>query len=117
LVGTLTAIGAVAFMTGLERAEEFSTHQRAAMPIWLLPLIPMIGALGTGLLVYFFAPDAKGHGVPEVMRAIIQKRGIIKLRVGLVKVLASICTVGSGGSGGAEGPIVQIGSTVGSVSG
>ncbi len=117
LVGTLTAIGAVAFMAGLEWTAEFSTHRRERMSLWLLPLIPMAGALGTGLLVYFFAPDAKGHGVPEVMRAIIQKRGIIKLRVGVVKVLASICTVGSGGSGGAEGPIVQIGSTVGSASG
>lgn len=71
----------------------------------------------TAFLVHFLARDASGHGVPQVIDAIHRKGGRIPLKVGLVKVVASIATVGSGGSGGAEGPIVQIGSTAGSVMG
>lgn len=115
IVGTMTGAGAVGFMAGLMYLARVSGEHRSIL--WLLPAIPMAGALCTGLLVHYLAPDARGHGVPEVIRATVRGRGIIKLRVGLVKVAASIATVGSGGSGGAEGPIVQIGSTVGSVFG
>ena len=114
VIGTFTALGAIAFMWGLNTAENFSGHVQAEVPRWAMPLIPMVGALICGTLVYFGAPEARGHGVPQVMKALIQQRGIIRPRVGITKILASIATVGSGGSAGAEGPIIQIGSTAGS---
>lgn len=113
-VGLLTALGAFAFAWALHEAEDWSRHYQGEWPIYLLPVLPVAGALITGLLVHFFASAARGHGVPQVMDAIIRHGGRIPLRVGIVKTLASIATVGSGGSGGAEGPIVQIGSTLGS---
>lgn len=113
-VGLLTALGAFAFAYALHAAEDFSRHYQGTWPLWTLPLLPALGALITGLLVHFFASAARGHGVPQVMDAVIRHGGKIPLRVGIVKTLASISTVGSGGSGGAEGPIVQIGATVGS---
>lgn len=116
-IGAITAVGAVAFDQALHLAERLSTAQQGRWTIWLLPLIPMAGALITGILVTLFAADAKGHGVPQVLVALIKKGGKIPLRVGVVKVLASIFTVGSGGSSGAEGPIIQIGATAGSTVG
>lgn len=83
---------------------------------WLL-LIPAIGGLLVGPLIYFFAPEAKGHGVPEVMQAILLKGGAIRPRVALIKALASAITIGTGGSVGREGPIIQIGSSLGSAIG
>lgn len=80
-------------------------------------LVPAIGGLCVGLLVYFFAPEAKGHGVPEVMEAVALKGGRIRPVVAVVKSLASSITIGSGGSAGREGPIVQIGSALGSTVG
>ena len=85
------------------------------MSSWLLFLGPVIGLMLTSVLVRLFASDARGHGVPQVMRALIEKGGHIPARVGLTKVAASIATVASGGSAGTEGPIVQIGATAGSV--
>jgi len=77
-------------------------------------IIPAIGGLLVGPLVYFFAREAKGHGVPEVMEAVALKGGRIRPRVAIVKSLASALSIGSGGSVGREGPIVQIGSALGS---
>jgi CIC family chloride channel protein len=67
-----------------------------------------------GPLVYFLAREAKGHGVPEVMEAVALRGGRIRPVVAVVKSLASSITIGSGGSVGREGPIVQIGSAIGS---
>jgi CIC family chloride channel protein len=80
-------------------------------------VIPAIGGLLVGPLVYFFAREAKGHGVPEVMEAVALKGGRIRPRVAIVKSLASAICIGSGGSVGREGPIVQIGSALGSTLG
>jgi CIC family chloride channel protein len=80
-------------------------------------IIPAAGGLLVGALVYYFAREAKGHGVPEVMEAVALRGGRIRPRVALVKILASSICIGSGGSVGREGPIVQIGSTVGSALG
>ncbi len=77
-------------------------------------LIPAIGGLMVGPLVYFLAREAKGHGVPEVMLAVASAGGRIRPRVAVIKTLASSICIGSGGSVGREGPIVQIGSTLGS---
>ena len=84
---------------------------------FLLPLIPAAGGLLVGLLVYHFAKEAKGHGVPEVMEACVRRGGLIRPRVAAVKALASSICMGSGGSVGREGPIVQIGSALGSTLG
>lgn len=77
-------------------------------------LIPAIGGLIFGPLIYLFAREAKGHGVPEVMLAVAQKGGRIRPVVAAIKSLASAICIGSGGSVGREGPIVQIGSALGS---
>ena len=70
-----------------------------------------------GPLIYFFAREAKGHGVPEVMEAVALRSGIIRKRVVFIKSLASAICIGTGGSVGREGPIVQIGSAIGSTIG
>ena len=80
-------------------------------------LVPAIGGLLVGPMIYFFAREAKGHGVPEVMEAIALKGGRIRPVVVVVKSLASSICIGSGGSVGREGPIVQIGSALGSTLG
>jgi chloride channel protein, CIC family len=84
--------------------------------LWVI-LVPVIGALGVAFLVNTFAPEAKGHGVPEVMDAVYYQKGIIRPVVALIKALASALSIGSGGSVGREGPIVQIGSSFGSTMG
>jgi CIC family chloride channel protein len=80
-------------------------------------LIPAIGGLIVGPVIYLFAKEAKGHGVPEVMLAVSTLGGIIRPRVAVIKALASSICIGSGGSVGREGPIVQIGSALGSTLG
>lgn len=77
-------------------------------------LVPVIGSLVVTFLVTKFAPEAKGHGVPEVMDAVYYGRGIIRPVVALFKALASAFCIGTGGSVGREGPIAQIGSAFGS---
>jgi CIC family chloride channel protein len=83
----------------------------------LVILVPVAGGLCVSLLVSRFAPEAKGHGVPEVMDAIYYAKGAIRPVVALVKSLASALSIGSGGSVGREGPIIQIGSSFGSTVG
>lgn len=86
-------------------------------PWYIKVLIPALGGLIVGPLIYFFAPEAKGHGVPEVMQAVLLRGGKIRPRVAMVKALASAVTIGTGGSVGREGPIIQIGSSLGSTVG
>ena len=114
VIGSITAFGAIGFMWLLRRGEQQAVLLQESWSIWFLPVLPVAGALVTGVLVHLFAREAKGHGVPEVIDAIYRKKGVIRPRVALVKSLASACTIGSGGSAGAEGPIVQIGSAIGS---
>jgi CIC family chloride channel protein len=83
---------------------------------WII-IIPIIGGLIVGPIIHFFAPEAKGHGVPEVMQAILLKGGVIRGRVAFVKTITSAITIGTGGSVGREGPIIQIGSSLGSIVG
>ena len=80
-------------------------------------LLPALGGLIVGPIVNRVAPETKGHGVPEVLEAVALKGGVIRSRVAAVKILVSSLTIGSGGSVGREGPIAQIGSSVGSVLG
>ena len=83
---------------------------------WIL-LVPTIGGLVVGPIINRLAPEAKGHGVPEVMQAILLRGGIIRPRVAFIKTIASAITIGTGGSVGREGPIIQIGSSLGSLVG
>ncbi len=81
---------------------------------WLLPLLAG-GGLLSGWIVYKFAPEAEGHGTDAAIEAFHEKRGKIRSRIPLVKMLASAITIGTGGSGGREGPIAQIGAGFGSL--
>ena len=88
-----------------------------SLGIWFVVLAPVLGGLIYGPLVEFFAREARGHGVPEVMLAVAQRAGRIRPQVAAIKALASAICIGSGGSVGREGPIVQIGSALGSALG
>lgn len=87
----------------------------AALAPWMLLLVPTIGGLISGVLVYWLAPEAEGHGTDAAIDAYHNKRGLIRARVPLVKMVTSAITLGTGGSGGREGPIAQIGAGFGSV--
>ncbi len=84
---------------------------------YLVFLIPAVGGLLVGPITYRLAKEVKGHGVPEVMQAVALRGGIIKPMVVVAKSIASSICIGSGGSAGREGPIVQIGSALGSAVG
>jgi CIC family chloride channel protein len=121
LVGLLGGLGAVAFryLIGLFQTLIYGSGFDLAtvartLPWWRVILGPAIGGACVGPLVYFLAREAKGHGVPEVMNSVAREGGIIRKRVVIVKTLASALCIGSGGSVGREGPIVQIGSALGS---
>ncbi len=86
-------------------------------PLWLKLTVPVAGAVVVATMVQRFAPEAKGHGVPEVMDAIVRHNGFIRIRVVLIKALASAISIASGASVGREGPIVQMGSAFGSAVG
>ena len=83
----------------------------------LIILIPIMGSFIVTWITYTFAPEARGHGVPEVMNAIYYKEGHIRPVVVLAKAITSAISIGTGGSVGREGPIIQIGSAFGSVLG
>src|SRR6202041_3206520 len=80
----------------------------------LVIFVPVIGGLVVVFLVRTFAPEARGHGVPEVMDAIYYKEGVIRPIVAVVKSIASAFSIGSGAAVGREGPIIQIGASLGS---
>ncbi|HUG17663.1 MAG TPA: chloride channel protein, partial [Planctomycetaceae bacterium] len=82
---------------------------------WMIVAVMVTGGLLSGVLVYTFAPEAEGHGTDAAIDAFHNKRGMIKARVPLIKTLASAITLGTGGSGGREGPIAQIGAGFGSL--
>ncbi len=87
----------------------------SGLPWYWRMAIPAAGGLLVGPLIYLFGREARGHGVPEVMKAVALRGGIIRPRVVALKTLASALTIGTGGSVGREGPIVQIGSAFGSM--
>ncbi len=133
LVGIVSGIGAIAFywacqvvthlalvmVAGYQQAAPggesplFAESARTLVP-WLLVLVPAIGGLISGGIVYTFAPEAEGHGTDSAIDAYHNKGGAIRARVPIVKIISSAITLGTGGSGGREGPIAQIGAGFGS---
>lgn len=126
VVGILGGYGAVGFrwLIGFFQGLFFPDHGGGGaleailgLPWYVRLLAPAVGGAVVGPMIYFLAREAKGHGVPEVMEAVAVKGGMIRRRVTAVKIFASALTIGSGGSAGQEGPIVQIGSGIGSAFG
>lgn len=130
LLGAGAGLGAVAFrwlittfthlFSGLADYSAAGGQAHPWFPVlgpWFLLLAPVLAGLLYGPLVYRFAPEARGHGVPEVMYAVAERGGRIPAQVTVVKAVASAMCIGSGGSVGREGPIVQIGSALGSTVG
>lgn len=95
-------------------ADELTAEVVKTSPWWQRLLVPAIGGLLVGPVIRFLSPEAKGHGVPEVIHAVAQRNGIMRGRVVFGKGLASALTLASGGSAGREGPIIQIGAAIGS---
>ncbi|MFI6943724.1 chloride channel protein [Streptomyces sp. NPDC050418] len=127
LVGVGAGLGAVGFrwlIEGVTRVlsgyADYSAVGRVPNPLvpglgtYFVLLAPVVAGIIYGPLVYRFAREARGHGVPEVMYAVDRQGGRIPPRVAVVKSLASALCIGGGGSVGREGPIVQIGSALGS---
>ncbi len=124
-IGLLTGVAAIGLrwmISGVQwlffdqagRFIEVST----SLPAWVpLVLAPAVGMVLVSWIVRRWAPEAQGHGIPEVQFAVRQRGGRIRPRVAIVKALASALSIGSGGSVGREGPIVQIGSSIGSTIG
>jgi chloride channel protein, CIC family len=126
VIGVLTGLGAVAFRALIAFVHNASYGGKLSFvydanvsegPSRFGDLVffsPIIGGLIVVFIVRRFAPEAKGHGVPEVMDAIFYKHGNIRGTVALVKALASALSIGTGAAVGREGPIIQIGSALGS---
>ena len=132
VVGIVAGLGAAGFYWALEAFQtlvlkwtlnyyppgagsEIATHvEHLPAQWWIILLIPTIGGLFCGLIVYGFAPEAEGHGTDAMVRAFHGEKGSIRARVPLIKMVASVLTIGTGGSAGREGPIAQIGAGFGS---
>lgn len=119
LVGAATGLAAVFFIRLISFIHTLSYAGLGVLlpqlgRVWFI-IIPVFGALAGGPIISHFAQEAKGHGVPEVMQALMLYGGRIRPRVALAKIVASALCIGTGGSAGREGPIVQVGSTFGSI--
>ncbi len=121
VIGIGSGLGAVLFRWLINGAQSLAYGQVAGLfkGMGALPvlIIPALGGAIYGPLIYRFAREAKGHGVPEVMEAVALRGGRIRPRVAIIKSLASAICIGTGGSVGREGPIAQIGSALGSTLG
>ncbi len=120
IVGFLGGLGSIFFEMLIELGQHFFFDifpDLLGDPKWLVILIPAFGAFFLAPLIYFFPVEAKSDGVPATMEAVALKRGIIKVRTFSTRMLASAITLGSGGSAGKEGPIIQIGASIGSAVG
>lgn len=123
VIGVLGGYGSVLFTWLIHAVTRISVEPVLAYAngsFWrysLLIPVPALGLLLVGWLTRTYAPEAQGHGVPEVIFAVARRDGVIRPRVSIVKVLASGVCIGTGGSIGREGPIVQIGAALGSAAG
>jgi chloride channel protein, CIC family len=121
VIGLLTGLGAVGFRYMIRGFGWLFFNRGAELLDFLgeyyVIILPVVGGLLVGLIIYFLAREAKGEGPPEVMEAVADGGGRIRQRVAVVKALASSICIGSGGSVGREGPIVHIGASIGSTIG
>ncbi len=120
-IGLLGGLGTIAFESGLHlmqsllwNAVEPGNEILRGFSAWKIVLIPAAGGLAAGLITVYWASRTKGYGVGEVIRALATRDGSLSGRITLAKSIASVITVGSGGSAGRAGPIVQIGSAIAS---
>jgi len=120
VIGILAGYGAVGFrkLIDLVRSGAFDHLLPFLEGVGLggaaLLFVPAVGGLLVGPITAFFPQEARGHGVPEVMEAVLTRRGVMRPRTVILRAVASALSIGSGGSVGREGPIVQIGSAIGS---
>jgi chloride channel protein, CIC family len=133
-IGIVAGLGAIAFYLAID----WSTHlflgtlvgylppspSGEGAPVlrsmdrpWLLPLVVGLGGLLSGLIVFNLAPEAEGHGTDAAIAAIHHRQGRVRARIPPIKLIASAITIGSGGSGGREGPAAQISAGFGSLLG
>lgn len=124
IIGVASGFAAIGIRTMIKEISSLSFSGDGTLleniiqsPWYIKLIIPVLGGLIVGPIIHFFAPEAKGHGVPEVMQAILLRGGNIRSRVAFIKAFASSVTIGTGGSVGREGPIIQIGSSLGSMVG
>jgi len=131
LIGVISGLGAALFFTALDLGTRFflgalagfvpasplgegSAPITAAARPWALPLVVGLGGLISGIIVFRLAPEAEGHGTDAAIAAFHHGAKRIRARIPLIKLVASAITIGSGGSGGREGPTAQIGAGFGS---
>ncbi|MBS0203598.1 MAG: chloride channel protein [Planctomycetes bacterium] len=133
LIGVVAGLGAIVFQVASQSVLHFTLVQFAGyapaepagehalfphspmdLSVWMIVAVMAAGGLVSGWIVYTFAPEAEGHGTDAAIEAFHQKRGFIRARIPLIKLVASAITIGTGGSGGREGPIAQIGAGFGS---
>jgi len=133
IIGIVSGIGGILFSFLLQIFSRFFTGELTGfilpdnllgsrflgfpMDRWMMLWIPALGGLISGILVFTVAPEAEGHGTDAMIDSFHRKKGMIRKRVPLIKIIASAVTIGSGGSAGKEGPIAQIGSGFGSLLG
>jgi len=120
VIGVLMSGVAIAFilpLRALEHSAEDLARDHSELNAWLVPSLPIIGGLLTGVVTFFIRSSSVGAGVSAVMYAILRNKSRLSPLVGLRKWIASTLTIGSGGSAGAEGPIVTIGAVFGSLAG
>ncbi|MGE3413043.1 MAG: chloride channel protein, partial [Dehalococcoidia bacterium] len=131
LIGAVAGVGAIAFFAAIDWSTSFFLGRLAgfappaprgeAAPVfeaplrpWVLPLVVGLGGLISGLIVFWLAPEAEGHGTDAAIEAFHERGGRIRPRIPPIKLLASAITIGSGGSAGREGPTAQIAAGFGS---
>ena len=120
LIGGFSAVGiqyTIRIFQNIFWGEHFNLSTIGEIKWFWKIFIPLSGGVIVGLVIQYIAREAKGHGAPEVMEAITLRNGIIRPRVVIAKLFASAVCIASGGSVGREGPVVQIGSAVGSTIG
>ena len=123
VIGVMGGYGAILFTHLIATVHRFGMlpalrlAQERPIGLVIMCLLPAAGLISVAWFTRRFAPEAEGHGVPEVITAVARRDGVIRPRVALVKILASGFCIGTGGSVGREGPIVQIGSSLGSMTG
>lgn len=133
-IGIVAGLGAVAFYSAIELCTHIFLGRIVGylppsplgegapvlVPMarpWILPLVTAFGGLLSGIIVFKFAPEAEGHGTDSAIDAIHHKQGIVRARIPPIKLITSAITIGSGGSGGREGPAAQISAGFGSLMG